>query len=84
MPKTFNLAEDPDEMVDRSADTVGREIVNDMVTNILANWDPDDISSYEENLVVIKEFIKQAPVDPDVLQDEFWQGPENYGSVDPV
>jgi len=44
-PQLFNLADDPDELVNRAQDPACQEIRQDLARRVLDGWDPDEIAA---------------------------------------
>jgi len=42
-PQLFNLAEDPDELVDRASDPDCQQIRREVTRSVLDGWDPDQV-----------------------------------------
>ena len=83
-PELFNLAEDPDEMVNRAGDPACRAVLNGMLAEILREWDPEKVEGELREQRRVFDYIRAAPADPTSLAGERWRGPRNYGSVNPV
>ena len=80
----FNLADDPDEMVDRAADPTCRDTLDRMVADIRRDWDPAAVDAAAQAQSDMRAYVRRSPGDRSMLAGEYWLGPENYGCVEPV
>ena len=80
----FNLAEDPDEMVNRAGDPACKAVLDEMLAEILREWDPEKVEAELREQRKVSDYVRAAPADPTSLAGERWLGPRNYGSVRPV
>ncbi len=83
-PELFNLAEDPDEMQDRSGSPEAKEILDSMTAEVLAGWDPEELQADMDRCDAMRKVVNAAPRDPTVAAGEYWRGPAGYGYVEPV
>lgn len=58
-PQLFNLSEDPDELNDLSSNISAGEILDELMTLVLRNWNPDSIESTQKDRMKDKHVIGQ-------------------------
>ncbi|MEM7033394.1 MAG: sulfatase-like hydrolase/transferase [Chloroflexota bacterium] len=72
-PQLFNLADDPDEFVDRASDLDCQDIVETLTTRILDGWDPEKITAtiqaMRANNDILKAWAKNTNP-PDIIRWE--------------
>jgi choline-sulfatase len=83
-PELFNLDQDPEELVDCSQDPVCISILEEMLAEILEDWDPEFLQADMDQLTEKRSLLGDAHNDPPLLDGEYWLGPKDYGWVDPV
>ena len=57
-PQLFNLAEDPDELVDRAQDASCREVREQLTAEVLEDWDPEAVAEKMEQKRTDLEIIR--------------------------
>ena len=82
-PELYNLREDPQEMANRAEDPALKSLLDSMLSEILSGWDPEEHQSNLDQEIQNRAFIGAAPADRSMLEGEYWQGPKDYGYVDP-
>ena len=83
-PELYDLEADPGERRDRAQDPACRSILDAMLGEILSGWDPEALHSDMERSAAGRALVRAAPGDPTHLRGEYWQGPTDYGWVDPA
>ena len=83
-PELYDLDVDPGEIFDRSRDPECKPILDEMLTEILSNWDAEELQADMDRRTRKRAFVRAAPADKQSLQGEYWKGPEGFGWVDPV
>ena len=83
-PELYDLEADPEEMNNRSRHPECRSLLDEMLTEILADWDPEDLQADMDRTLERQALVNGAPGDIGVLQNEYWEGPLDYGWVDPT
>ena len=78
-PELFNLDEDPQEMNNLAQDPKCKTILAKMLSDILSNWNPDEL---QEDMNVNAQ--KSARICKNVSDNEYWKGPEGYGHVNQI
>ena len=83
-PELYNIDEDPLELNDLAADLGNRELIDTMVSEILSDWDPEELRARDVLQHAHLSYMRDAPGDQEVLAGEYWQGPDDYGAVEAV
>ena len=83
-PELYNLDRDPLEIDNLAEEPAHYETVRAMIGDILRDWDPEELAAREARQHAHLAYLKDAPGDSKVLDGEFWQGPDDYGTVDAV
>jgi choline-sulfatase len=76
-PELFNLARDPGEMCDLASNPAYALLLEEMVSAVLADWDPEWVTAQAEAGRAVRS-ASGTPVPP----EELWLGPEGYGYVE--
>ncbi len=83
-PELYDLDSDPEEDVDRSRDPECKPILDGMLTDILSDWDPDELQADMVRINKQRAGLRGATADAGGLPEEYWYGPTDYGWVNPV
>ncbi len=83
-PELYDLDEDPKEMIDRSRDPECQSLLEEMLAEILLDWDPEALQADMDRAIEKRALVRAAPIDNRSLKGEHWRGPVDYGWVDPV
>ena len=83
-PELFDLHDDPDEMRNLAGEACHKQVLDEMLGEMTKGWDPEKVEAEFTELKGKLAYIRSSPKEEAYLEKEYWVGPENYGSVNPV
>jgi choline-sulfatase len=83
-PQLFNLTEDPYEMSDRSNDPACQQLLQEMLTEILSGWNPEEVIASAKSIQETRNYVRATRVPPMEIAEDTWSGPRGYGMVYPI